>query len=77
MTVEDRIAQLEMDLARERAENAALRQQREAILVRLRKVEGQLAKDSHNSSEQPSNDDRGKTPKQRFWQQVEIRGEDE
>ncbi len=83
MTAEDRIAQLEMELARERArtarveaENVALRQQREAFLVRLRKVEGQLAKDSHNSGKPPSNHDRGKTPdEESFWQQVDIRGE--
>ncbi len=74
MTAEDRIAQLEMELARERAktarveaelaakraENASLRQQRESILVRLREVEEQLAKDSHNSSKPPSSDGPGR-----------------
>src|SRR5713101_3250521 len=73
MTAE-RIAQLEMELARERAktarveaelaaeraENASLRQQMESILVRLREVEGQLAKDSQNSSKPPSSDGPGR-----------------
>ncbi len=68
MTAEERIAQLELELAREqaktarveaalareRAENASLRQQMEQLLARLREVEGQLAKDSHNSSKLPS-----------------------
>ncbi len=74
MTAEERIAQLEMELARERAktarveaelaaeraENASLRQQMESILVRLREVEGQLAKDSQNSSKPPSSDGPGR-----------------
>jgi transposase/uncharacterized coiled-coil protein SlyX len=70
MTAEERIAQLERELAQERAktarveaelaaeraENASLRQQMEQVLARLRQVEGQLAKDSHNSSKPPSSD---------------------
>lgn len=74
MTAEERIAQLEMELAKERAktarveaelaaeraENASLRQQMEHILARLREVEGQLAKDSHNSSKAPSSDGPGR-----------------
>src|SRR5947209_3747477 len=70
MRAEERIAQLERELARERAktarveaelaaeraENASLRQQMEQIWARLREVEGQLAKDSHNSSKPPSSD---------------------
>src|SRR5437763_1259717 len=74
MTAEEHIAQLEMDLARERAktasveaelaaeraENASLRQQMEQVLARLREVEGQLAKDSHNSSKPPSSDGPGR-----------------
>src|SRR5437660_12928488 len=74
MTAEERIAQLEMELvseraksarveaelAAERAENASLRQQMEQILARLREVEGQLAKDSHNSHKPPSSDGPGR-----------------
>ena len=74
MTAEERIAQLEMELARERAktarveaerasqraENASLRQQMESIVVRLREVEGQLAKDSHTSLKPPSSDGPGR-----------------
>jgi transposase len=74
MTAEERIAQLEMELARERAktarveaelaleraENTSLRQQMEQVLARLREVEGQLAKDSHNSSKPPSSDGLGR-----------------
>jgi transposase len=74
MTAEERIAQLEMELARERAktarveaelaaeraENASLRQQMGSILARLREVEGQLAKDSPNSSKPPSSDGPGR-----------------
>jgi transposase len=51
-----KIARLEGELARERAENAHLRQLMEEVLVRLREAEGQLAKDSHNSSKPPSSD---------------------
>jgi transposase len=49
-------ARLEGELARERAENASLRQMLEEVLRRLGEVEGQLAKDSHNSSKPPSSD---------------------
>src|SRR5919109_2925596 len=63
MTAEERIAQLELELAQERAktarveaENSSLRQQMEHILARLHEVEGRLAKDSHNSSKPPSSD---------------------
>ncbi len=44
-------AKLAGELARERGENASLRQMLEEALRRLGEVEGQLAKDSHNSSE--------------------------
>jgi hypothetical protein len=64
MKAEERIAQLERELsqeqakstwleaelAAERAEKAALREQLEQIQRRLSEVEGQLAKDSHNST---------------------------
>src|SRR5438067_12723745 len=73
MTAEERIAQLEMELvseraksarveaelAAQRAENASLRQQMEQVLARLCEVEGQLAKESHNSSKPPSSDGPG------------------
>ncbi|HEV2460917.1 MAG TPA: DUF6444 domain-containing protein [Ktedonobacterales bacterium] len=39
-----------------RAENAALREQVQALLVRVQELEGQLAKDSHTSSKPPSSD---------------------
>jgi transposase len=63
MTAEERIAELETELARERAksaqleaENTQLRQQMEQVLARLSEVEGRLAKDSHNSSKPPASD---------------------
>src|SRR5438067_8721198 len=49
MTAEERIRQLE-------AENAELRGQLAEALARIHKLEGQLAKDSHNSSKPPSSD---------------------
>jgi len=49
-------ARLEGELARERAEKVYLRQMLEEVLRRLGEVEGQLAKDSHNSSKPPSSD---------------------
>jgi septal ring factor EnvC (AmiA/AmiB activator) len=52
-------ARLEGELARERAENASLRQMLEEVLRRLSEVEGQLAKDSHNSSKPRRVMDRG------------------
>src|SRR6266699_5307656 len=80
MTAEERIAQLELELAREqaktarveaelareRAENASLRQQMEQLWARLREVEGQLAKDSHNSSKPPSSDGPGRIPRSQY-----------
>jgi transposase len=77
MTAEERIAQLEMELANERAktarveaelaveraEHACLRQQMKQILARLREVEGHLAKDSHNSHKAPSSDGPGRKPR--------------
>jgi len=53
-------ARLEEELARERAEKAQLRQMLEEMLRRLGEVEGQLAKDSHNSSKPPSSDGLGR-----------------
>ncbi len=63
MIAEERIAELEAELAKERAksaqleeENKQLRQQMEQVLARLSEVEGRLAKDSHNSSKPPASD---------------------
>ena len=53
-------ARLEGELAAEQAENAQLRQMLEEVLRRLREVEGQLAKDSPNSSKPPSSDGLGR-----------------
>jgi transposase len=53
-------ARLEGELVRERAENAHLRQMLEEVVRRLGEVEGQLAKDSHNSSKPPSSDGLGR-----------------
>jgi len=74
MTAEEELAQLKKELAaeraktaklagelaRERGENACLRQMLEEALRRLGEVEGQLAKDSHNSSKPPSSDGLGR-----------------
>ncbi|HEY7834388.1 MAG TPA: IS66 family transposase [Ktedonobacterales bacterium] len=43
-------------VARLEAENVALREQVAALLARVQQVEGQRAKDSHNSSKPPSSD---------------------
>lgn len=53
-------ARLEGELARERAEKVSLRERVEEVLRRLGEVEGQLAKDSHNSSKPPSSDGLGR-----------------
>jgi transposase len=53
-------ARLEGELARERAENAQLRQVLEEMLRRLGEVEGKLARDSHTSSKPPSGDGLGR-----------------
>ncbi len=90
MTAEERIAQLEQELAQERAktasveaelvaqraENASLRQQLEHILARLREVEGWQAKDSHNSSKPPSSDSpRRKRQGQRHRSEKQMGGQ--
>src|SRR5260370_8154263 len=53
-------ARLEGELARERAETAHLRPMLEEVLRRLGEVEGQLAEDSHTSSNPPSSDGPGR-----------------
>lgn len=78
MRAEERIARLELareraksaglqaELAAGRAEKAALHQQTEQILARLREVEGRLGKDSHYNSKLPSSDGQArKTASQR------------
>jgi transposase len=55
MTAEEEIAL--------RAENAALREQAQALLARVQELEGRLAKDSHNSSKLPSSDGLRRKPK--------------
>ncbi len=61
MTQEERIAQLEQENAELRAQLADAYQQISQLAERLQRVEGQLAKDSHNSSKPPSSD----TPRRR------------
>ncbi len=46
-----------------KAENAALCEQVQALLARVQELEGQLAKDSHNSSKPPSSDGLRRKPK--------------
>jgi transposase len=46
-----------------RAENVALREQVQALLARVQELEGQVAKDSHNSSKPPSSDGLRRKPK--------------
>jgi transposase/uncharacterized coiled-coil protein SlyX len=56
MTPEERIAQLEQENAELRRQLAEAYQQIRQLTQRLQWVEGQLAKDSHNSSKPPSSD---------------------
>lgn len=56
MTQEERIAQLEQENAELRTQLAEAYQQINQLSERLQRVEGQLAKDSHNSSKPPSSD---------------------
>jgi transposase len=60
MTQEERIAQLEKENAELRAKLAEAYQQIAQLAERLQQVEGQLAKDSHNSSKPPSSDGPGR-----------------
>jgi len=70
MTAEERITQLEKELAEERAktarlqaENEQLHSSMEHLQRRLQEVEARLAKDSHNSSKPPSSDGPGRKPR--------------
>src|SRR5262252_757033 len=65
MTQEERIAQLEQENAELRAQLAEAYQQISQLAERLQRVEGQLAKDSHNSSKAPSSDGPGRKPRNR------------
>jgi len=66
MTQEERIAQLEQENAQLRTQLAEAYQQISQLAERLQRVEGQLAKDSHNSSKPPSSDGpRRRPPRQR------------
>jgi transposase len=57
---EDRIAELEVENAALRTDNAGLRAQVQALLRRIEEVEGRLAKDSHNSNKPPASDPLGR-----------------
>jgi transposase len=63
MTQEERIAQLEQENAELRAQLTAAYQQISQLAERLQRVEGQLAKDSHNSSKPPSSDGPARRPR--------------
>jgi transposase len=63
MTAEDRIAQLEQENAELQAKLAEAYQQIAHLAERLHQVEGQLAKDSHNSSKPPSSDSPAHKPR--------------
>jgi transposase len=56
MPQEQRIAQLEQENLELRARLAKAYQQITQLAERLQRVEGQVAKDSHNSSKPPSSD---------------------
>ncbi len=63
MTQEERIAQLEQENTELRAQLAEARQQITQLAERLQRAEGQLAKDSHNSSKPPSSDGSRRKPR--------------
>src|SRR5215471_16418655 len=63
MTQEERIAQLEQENAELRAQLAEAYQQISQLAERLQRVEGQLARDSHNSSKPPSSDGPRRKPR--------------
>ena len=74
MTPEERIAQLEQENAELRAQLALAYQQISQLTQRLQRVEGQVAKDSHNSSKPPSSDGPGrKSRRQSQRSEIESR----
>ena len=56
MTAEERISQLEAENAALRGQLAEALEHLDQALERIQELEGQLAKDSHNSSKPPSSD---------------------
>src|SRR6266571_736081 len=76
MTQEERIAQLEQENAELQAKLAEAYQQITHLTERLQRVEGQLAKDSHNSSKPPSSDGPGRKPRsQRHRSEKQMGGQ--
>ncbi len=65
MSQEERIAQLKQENAELRAQLAEAYEQISQLAERLQRVERQLAKDSHNSSEPPSSERPGRRPQRR------------
>jgi transposase len=63
MTQEERIVQLEQENTELRTKLAEAYQQITQLAERLQRVEGQLAKDSHNSSKPPSSDGPRRRPR--------------
>jgi transposase len=57
-----------------RAENAALREQVQALLTRVQELEARLAQDSHNSSRPPSSDGLRRKPKSQREKSGKKRG---
>jgi transposase len=76
MTQDERIAQLEQENAELRAKLAEADQQITQLGERLHRVEGQLAKDSHNSSKPSSSDGpRRKPQSQRHCSEKQTGGQ--
>jgi transposase len=59
-TADDRIAELEAQVAALRVDNDALRAQVQELLAQNQQLQARLAKDSHNSSKPPSSDPLGR-----------------
>jgi transposase len=63
MVANDRMAQLEAENRHLRTENQRLQEQLQTLVERVHALEGQLRKDSHNSSKPPSSDPLRRPPK--------------
>lgn len=74
MRQEERIAQLEQENAELRAKLAEAYQQITQLADRLQRVEGQVAKDSHNSSKPPSSDGPGRKPRNQHQRSEKLTG---